>query len=196
MWTFVLLFWLICIGGGYTYLLRYSFTAGLSIPAPERFSSPGVAQASSTRARLLIALHPRCPCSRATLHELAKIMSRATNACDVTALIFTPKGDSEDWLKGGLVNECRRLQCRIQADPGGEIAASLGCLTSGAVVLYDGAGKLRYQGGITGSRGHEGDNDGERTVLEILRGQHGSFSALPVFGCPIRSALSRGESLQ
>jgi len=40
-----------------------------------------------------------------------------------------------------------------------------GAETSGDVLLYDIHGAIAIQGGITGSRGHAGDNAGENTIL-------------------------------
>jgi hypothetical protein len=78
------------------------------------------------------------------------------------------------------------MNCRVRLDPDGILAVSLGNLTSGAVTLYDPMGILRYQGGITASRGHEGDNPGEEAVLQVLRGGQISHKSMPAFGCPIK----------
>jgi len=142
--------------------------------------------AQLTRPQLLLALHPRCPCSRATVNELAKILSRVPKASDVTVLMYKPPNEPDSWLEGTLLEACRRMHCKVRPDPGGRLAASLGSLTSGGVVLYDANGKLRYQGGITSSRGHEGDNAGERAIVEILQGHRDSHASMPVFGCPIQ----------
>jgi hypothetical protein len=121
------------------------------------------------------------------LNELAKILSRAPNTCDVTALTYVPENALGHWLESELVGKCKRLKCRIHPDPEGKLAVSLGSLTSGGVLLYDATGKLRYQGGITAARGHEGDNAGARAVLEILLGDGQDQISLPVFGCPLQS---------
>ncbi len=62
-------------------------------------------------------------------------------------------------------------------------AARFGARTSGFVVVYDATGSLRYAGGITGSRGHAGDNVGRRTVERILAGESERDLDHPVFGC-------------
>jgi hypothetical protein len=125
---------------------------------------------------------------------LAKILSRAPNASDVTVLMYKPASEPDGWLHGTLFDECRRMNCQVRPDPDGRLAASLGSLTSGQVLLYAADGTLRYQGGITVSRGHEGDNVGEEAVIEILRGSHASHKSMPVFGCPIRPEPTKGYS--
>lgn len=105
--------------------------------------------------------------------------------------MYKPADESDDWIEGTLLENCRRMNCRVLPDPDGRLAVSLGSLTSGGVALYDAEGRLRYQGGITGSRGHEGDNAGERAVIEILRGRRDSHKSMPVFGCPIQQDPKR-----
>ena len=186
-WPVGLLLWLLLVGIGYAWLLRYDLTAGGALAAPRSIPAWLSGAPDSAGSQLVIALHPRCPCSRATLRELAKILTRAPGTADVTVLMFIPRNAEEEWMEGALLTEARRLNCRIQPDYGGELAASLGSLTSGGVALYDSHGRLRYQGGITVSRGHEGDNAGELAVIEILRGGASHHESLPVFGCPIRA---------
>src|SRR5882762_11463884 len=120
--------WLGLIVVGYAWLLRYSFAVGKAATAPGTIPHGLASSAPSARPQLLLALHPRCPCSRATLTELAKILSRAANACDVTVLLYRPADKPDSWLEGALLDTCRQLNCRICPDPDGRLAASLGSL--------------------------------------------------------------------
>ena len=178
--------WLGLIGGGYAWLLRYSFAAGKASTAPRAIPRAVASLVPSGRPQLLLALHPRCPCSRATVSELARILSQAPNASDVTVLMYKPADEPDSWMDGALLDKCRRMNCLIRPDPDGRLAVSLGSLTSGGVALYDANGRLRYQGGITAARGHEGDNAGERAVIAILQGSRARQKSMPVFGCPIQ----------
>jgi len=186
VWLLTLFFWLGLIGVGYAWLLHYSFAPGKTNTAPRRLPPDLALAKPSTRAQLFVALHPRCPCSRATVRELAKIQNCAAAATDITVLIYKPADAPDSWVEGALLDDCRRMKCQVRPDPEGRLATSLGSLTSGGVVLYDRNGSLRYQGGITASRGHEGDNTGERAVIEILRGSRQTYRTMPVFGCPIQ----------
>jgi hypothetical protein len=49
----------------------------------------------------------------------------------------------------------------------------------------DNASIQRYTGGITGSRGHEGDNVGRQTVERIVAGSTDLDRAHAVFGCAL-----------
>jgi hypothetical protein len=44
---------------------------------------------------------------------------------------------------------------------------------------------LIFSGGITGSRGHAGDNAGEMTLVSLLTRGQADRSGTSVFGCPL-----------
>jgi hypothetical protein len=118
---------------------------------------------------LVIFLHPECPCSRASIAELAAIQ-RVMNVRPIAVLV----GAGELDVPGALVHR----------DITGE-AKRFGARTSGHVVVYDRDGRLAFSGGITGSRGHQGNNGGRQAVLSSLRtarapSHPGSHA---VFGC-------------
>jgi hypothetical protein len=54
-------------------------------------------------------------------------------------------------------------------------------------VLFDSHGKLLFEGGITGSRGHVGDNEGEDSVISLLTTGRAERHEHPVFGCGFHS---------
>lgn len=195
--VFLLVFlgWLGLIAIGYTWLFRYSFVAGEASTAPGSVPHSLASSNSSSRWQVFLALHPRCPCSTATVRELAKILTRATDVSVVTVLMYKPSNEPDSWLEGRLLDECRRMNCRVRSDPEGSYARVLGAVTSGDVVVYDASGKLRYHGGITGSRGHEGDNLGQQSVIDLLRGRNASRTSMPVFGCPIQKKDAEKGSL-
>ena len=185
VWLVAFLIWLALVASGYAWLLRYSFAPGPAATVPHLIP-PGLAWPEpTTRAGLFLTLHPRCPCSRATVRELAKILSRAPHLSDVTVLMYKPAKEADSWPDGDLLEECRRMNCRILPDADGRLAASLGVSRQAVSCFTMRRGKLRFRGGITSARGHEGDNAGERAIIEILRGYPHSYNSLPVFGCSL-----------
>ena len=48
---------------------------------------------------------------------------------------------------------------------------------------FDAKGQRLYSGGITASRGHEGDSVGGDAVAALLRGEPTRTAGLPAFGC-------------
>jgi hypothetical protein len=79
-------------------------------------------------------------------------------------------------------------------DDGAVEARIFAARTSGYVLLYSPAAKLLFQGGITGSRGHEGDNYGLSRLAGLLIAP-APESPNPVisrvFGCELAPAPSR-----
>ena len=57
-----------------------------------------------------------------------------------------------------------------------------------AVVAREG-GRLLFRGGITPSRGHEGDNAGRRRIASLLANGSADGRQTRVFGCPLRGAV-------
>lgn len=142
-------------------------------------------EADPTRPNLLIFLHPRCPCSRASVAELAEALGRGRGRAAVHVVLLrfaaTP---------GGMAGDVERMAgslpgTRVWDDPGGVESRRFGVATSGHVLLYDGGGVLAFSGGITPARGHCGDNDGRGAILAMLRHGRPDRPTHPVFGCPL-----------
>jgi hypothetical protein len=75
-------------------------------------------------------------------------------------------------------------------DEGGDEARRFGVVASGHLLVYSADGRRLFSGGITSSRGHEGDSDGKSMVLDLLKGNEKEMSAA-VYGC---SLFEGGES--
>lgn len=175
--------WVAGAVAGLLLLVRFQFAPGAAGTAPARL--PAELRGMATVPSLWLALHPRCPCSRASLAELAKIFTRVPGACRPVLLVFKPADQPDGWTESGLLAQARRLGMELRMDPDGTMARRLGLLTSGEVALYGADGDLRFHGGVTAGRGHEGDNAGQSTVERILRGEAVPVTRLPAFGCPL-----------
>jgi hypothetical protein len=70
-------------------------------------------------------------------------------------------------------------------DRDGDITEKFGAVTSGQVILFDGAGQRLFAGGITSARGHAGENQGRQMVLALAKGELCAPGATPVFGCAL-----------
>src|SRR5258708_6194734 len=69
--------WPAGVAVGLAVLWRYASRPGLAAAAPGRWpDAVGVARAAD-RATLLVSVHARCPCSRASLAELGEIAGRS-----------------------------------------------------------------------------------------------------------------------
>src|SRR2546430_14419966 len=98
--------------------------------------------------------HPWCPCSRASVGELAQIMSKADGRLDALVLFHQPSADDEDLAATSLWQSASAIRgVTVKVDRDGEEAQRFGAATSGHIVLYDANGLLRFSGGITNARG-------------------------------------------
>jgi hypothetical protein len=179
--------WLALVGTGFLLLAHYSNQPGPRITAPPEQSS--LSSEANSKFRLLMFAHPHCPCTRASVSELARLMSRETSRIDATVYLYRPDGKPDDWALGSLWNSAAAIPgVHVQVDPNGTVAAQFGSATSGDVLLYDASGSLRFHGGITAARGHEGDNLGKSTVMAVIAGDRANVDQTPVFGCAIHPA--------
>ena len=140
----------------------------------------------SDKLTLVLFAHPHCPCTRASLHELDGLLAETQNRVSVTVVFTIPDGVPAGWEEGDLWNSAKSIPgLRVISDQGGREAHRFDVEGSGHVLLYAPSGKLLFSGGITASRGHEGDNVGRSAVVSFIRDGHAPVSHTPVFGCSL-----------
>jgi hypothetical protein len=69
----------------------------------------------------------------------------------------------------------------------GQKPIAFGAATSGEALLYGPDGRLEFAGGITSSRGHEGDNPGADRIVSLVTTGSAELATAPVFGCPLNT---------
>lgn len=185
--------WICTVAGGLLLLGTYAARPGASGPAPDNWPLGTSLHRDASRPTLLIFLHPRCPCTRASLAELNRILSYCQGRVSACAVVYRPDRPNESWSQFNLVTEqifSFMPIVSVHDDPGGAEARRFGVATSGHVLLFDRSGRRIFTGGITPSRGHEGANRGADDVASRLlnRDEDAVCSTrpdAPVFGCPI-----------
>jgi hypothetical protein len=178
--------WLSLIAAGFRYLVGYELTAGIPAASVSQWPEGAPVSLDPERYNLVMLLHPRCACSEASLTELVNVLSRAGNRVKASVLVYSPGDSSPEWVRGALWKSAEEIPgVQVAADPDGKWAQAFGATTSGTVVVFDRAGHVRFQGGITGARGHEGPNSGEQAVLAELLAGSAPVNFTPVFGCEI-----------
>ena len=182
----VIPFCLLTLAGFYL-LLRFDATPALQHHAPRMWPQTAEIAFPIGRPALLVFLHPLCPCSRATLDELNGVLSKLPKtALPEVHLVFVRSIKNPDWNEGDLRDLAMRIPNAIrQWDVGGRIAVQFGARTSGATLLYGPHKDLLFQGGITGARGHEGDNLGASRLLAALETGSRAPNLSQVFGCAL-----------
>ena len=181
--------WLGAIGAGFAAWETYDTTAG-DPPRPLRTQPPR----PSGRWRLVMFAHPRCECTRASLSELREILGRNTADLDVRVVFVRPKGVPPGWEQDDLWASASEIPgVRVECDAEGNEARCEGANVSGHVVLYDPAGAVAFEGGITRSRGRVGDSAGRQAILALLRGESANSRETPTFGCPLLTSRECSE---
>jgi hypothetical protein len=197
-----LVVWLLTIVTGMAMLWAYADTPGP--PATAKAMWP--AEASFTRDTrgpvLVLFLHPQCPCSRATIGELARLRAGAAAPAAIYVLVYRPADAEAGWDETDLWDSTAAIRgVHMMTDVGGAQARVFGAVVSGQTLLYSATGSLLFSGGITGARGHEGDNPGRRALMAILAGERPVANRTPVFGCylygesDVKASSPAGEEL-
>ncbi|MGH9361550.1 MAG: RedB protein, partial [Thermoanaerobaculia bacterium] len=140
------------------------------------------------RSTLLMFAHPHCPCTRASVAELARLMPRLGDRLTAYVLVVQPPGTDDEWAATGLGERAAGIPgVTTLADRGGAEAARFGATTSGITLLYDADGRLLFSGGLTSARGHEGPSFGQRRIAALLTTGAADRQHAPVFGCSLRT---------
>jgi hypothetical protein len=178
--------WIPAVGLGVGVLLQYSNTPGrLAAPPPQWPQSAGVRPVPG-QSTLLVFAHPQCPCSRATIGELALIVAHSRVQVNAYVLFYAPRSMSEAWARSDLWNDAAAIPgVHAIEDHDGLEVRRFGASTSGQTLLYDTSGHLVFNGGITAARGHLGANDGMDAVESILEHRSAKQHTAPVFGCSL-----------
>lgn len=181
------LVWFVGIVIGFGGLFNYQNNAGPSGEVPTGIPGGSQIEPHLGRPTLIMFAHPRCPCTHASVGELARLMTKLQGKVHAHVVFHIPETTSPDWGATELVAEARAIPgVRVLQDHGGIETRRFGVKTSGHVLLYDPSGELAFTGGITLARGHEGDNVGSSALLaQVTRSGSMVPSGQVVFGCPI-----------
>jgi hypothetical protein len=110
-------------------------------------------------------------------------------------LFLKPRNSTADWED----TELRRTAAHIPgvtvlSDLDGEEGKRFGAETSGHTLLFDANGHRLFSGGITASRGHEGDNAGESAIVSLVNHETTRLTSTYVFGCSLSNREQKGNS--
>jgi hypothetical protein len=174
------------VAAGLVILLNYENTPGTAGSPVVQWPASSAIQRHAGRATLLMFAHPQCPCTRASIGELALLMAHCQGLVDAHVVFFKPQESGDDWSKTDLWRSAAAIPgVTVGQDDAGAEADRFHAETSGYTLLYDRQGQLRFNGGITAARGHSGDNAGRSAIIGLLRDGLAGTNRTKVFGCSL-----------
>jgi hypothetical protein len=183
--------WIVLLMAGFGLLWRYKLTPGPLTDVPTAWlAETGLARVEG-QPTLVLFVHPCCPCTRASVTMLRELLPRYDGRLTALVSSYRPVHTPLEWSETELLDSLADVpQARLVFDEDGREAARFGIRTSGHVLLYGPRGKLRFSGGISGSRGHLGENAGLSGLQSALDAALADEEAVtwirsPIFGCPI-----------
>ena len=187
-----LLSWCLALAMGWSMMLAYGYRreAAADVAPPSHWPANSQLPHSQGRDCLVLFVHPKCPCSQATVAELEQLLAafharRPDSTLELCVVATIPRTAEDSWAQTRLIQRSLRLaDAKLFLDRGGVEADRFGAQISGTVLLFDAAGRQRYAGGVTASRGQEGENAGSAALARLLAGEAPSTNpTLPAFGC-------------
>jgi hypothetical protein len=186
--------WLGSVGFGLHYVYSYENkpTLGKTSP-PQTFPGESGIIRDNRKPALLLFAHPQCPCTRASINELARLMAMIQGRVSARVIFFKPADAEQKWAETDSWKSAVAIPgVQVSVDADGREAHRFNAETSGTTLLYDANGQLRFHGGITASRGHEGDNAGRTSIVEIVTRD----TRIPVETTPFGCSLFDNKTLQ
>jgi len=178
--------WVFAVSAGLWIMWGYENSPGTAATPPARWPTESRIPRVSDGATLIMMAHPHCPCTRASVGELALLMAHTQGRVTAYVLLLKPQGVPENWEKTDLWNSAASIPgVHVLADEDGIEAERFHAATSGQTLLYDKNGRLLFSGGITAARGHSGDNTGRSAIVSLLMQGEAERTETFVFGCPL-----------
>jgi hypothetical protein len=185
--------WVLVVAFGFRGLFAYELKAGEAAPILTAWPPASRLSFRAQRLNLVMFAHPECPCTRASLGELERLLARSGGRIAATVCFIDPDDRPSGWTDPGLEQEARAIPgVRVLRDRNGALAREFGARTSGQVIMFDRTGRAVFSGGITGSRGHAGENGGEDAVISLATGAAFLPATAPVYGCALDDPATPG----
>jgi hypothetical protein len=187
--------WVAALTGGFFALWRYKAAATDADAEPSaRWPADSTLRPAAGRATLVLFAHPRCPCTHASVTELARLVERTNGSLAVRVAVVRPADVPADWDDTELVARAGAIPgATVSWDDEGVEAARFGASASGHALVYDREGRRIFSGGLTSSRGHEGESFGSKRILSMLTTGVADRADAPVFGCALAVAAMPAE---
>jgi hypothetical protein len=189
--------WFVAIGYGLHAIMVYKGRPGPVGQTPKSWPQNTAIALPAGKPQLVMFAHPQCPCTKASLGELELLAADGKGKFEATVCFYVPGSKTELWDNTPNVHSARSIPgTRVIFDKDGKLANQFGAETSGQTVLYSPEGRLLFSGGLTGSRGHLGDNAGFASVLKLINEPNASPTRTKVFGCELFDRCTNSQTIQ
>ncbi len=94
--------WLLATLAGTWFLWRYANVPGEGASAPTRWPSDARVNLSRQGDTLVMFAHPQCPCTRASLAELERIIAKSQRAVTPWIVFYKPLHTDDGWEQTDL----------------------------------------------------------------------------------------------
>jgi hypothetical protein len=187
--------WIAAVSFGLRWLLNYESAPGCVGEVPPRWPVGSKIELAPRGKTLVMLAHPRCPCTRASIAELAQIMAHTNGNVRAYVLFWTPQNAGSDWRDTGLRRSAALIPgVTVLSDADGVEARHFGAKTSGHTLLFGSDGHVLFSGGITESRGHPGESIGESSIISLVNNQPVDSKSTFVFGCSFVEPTPKQEN--
>lgn len=167
-------------------MVQYEFTAGAPGEPPVLWPENADLDTNDHYPTLVVFAHPKCPCTRATISELSRVVTQSRGQLDTFIVFIKPDGTPDGWERTDLWDSAAAIPgVHVVADLGSELSEQFRIQTSGSAVMYSPDGRRIFHGGITSTRGHEGANAGTDAILSLISNKSPTQTTTPVFGCAL-----------
>jgi len=194
----IAIIWISATGAGLGVMLNYDAAPAAPGTPPSMWPTESKIPRVAGLPTIVVMAHPHCPCTKATIGELALLMAHVQNRATAAVVFVRPAGFQEQWAETDLWQSAKEIPgVIVLSDANGVEASRFGAQASGQTMLYDADGKLQFSGGITASRGHSGDNPGRSSIVSLVNTGATETTATSVFGCSLHNPAVKsfhGES--
>jgi hypothetical protein len=198
--------WLLAVAMGLGYLMNYANRPGDQGSPVKTWPGVNGVQHSAAKPTLLLFAHPQCPCTRASIQELSVILAQCRDRVDCRVLFYQSEAQQLEWVNSPCWRQAESIPgIQLVRDWDARLAGEFGVRTSGHALLYAPSGQLLFEGGITPSRGHQGENGGSQKLLALIESAFSNDTAVMlqsvrtethhVFGCPLQAPRALASEL-
>jgi hypothetical protein len=183
----LLAIWMLGVGYGMHRIWKYKTTPGVAADTPSSWPRDTKLVRAREGATLVMLAHPYCPCTRASVGELSQLMTQLQGKVTAYVVFSIPTEDAAEFEENDMYRTAAAIPgVTVVRDIGGVESERFGGKTSGQTYVFAAGGATLFSGGITGARGHAGDNAGTRRINDLVIRGISDRSVSPVFGCGLQ----------